>query len=632
MSKLSQLSLIPGASVRDDRGTYTVVDLLNLRDVLVENECGNREKRLASTLTLADIKVADYQLELGVIPREDWEDACLIAEGLRPLVEKGRQRRTKRDVEKVAEQLGKHPATIYRWLVDYEATGLVSSLLRKARSDKGKRKLDAAVEQIVNECIHDFYLTDQQRTPAKTAYEVRKRCIAKGLKPPDESTVRTRILAIDEEYRVRRRQGYKAADERFSPIIGKFPDANYPLAVMQVDHTPMDVIVVDDIHRKPIGRPYLTSGVDVFSKILLGFHISLDPPGALSTGLCIAQAILGKDALLHSLGIEDLSWPCWGLMRMIHTDNAKEFRGTMLGRAAKEYGIIPERRPKGRPKYGGGIERAFRTYMEEVHNELPGTTFSNPKLRREYDSEGRAVMTLSALETWFTMFILGVYHQRPHAGNDGIPPIVQWERGVLGEPGFDGLARGIPARYPDEQRLRLDFLPFVERTVQEYGIAFEGVNYWSDALRRFVHAKDPTSLKLKRQFICRYDPRDLSRIWMYDPDSRNYIEVPYRNLARPAISIWELRAAKKTLREDSMSSTNEELIFKTIDRMRELVASESKQTKAARRMQQRLKSWERSRTPERKPIQPQAKQKADVLAPVVEDLDSIEPFEDIREE
>lgn len=569
--------------------------------------------------------------DLLTIPREEWERACQIAGALQPLVEKGRHRRTRDEVKALADKLGKHQATVYRWLLDYESSGLVSCLLRKPRKDKGNKRLDSRVEAIIQECIATFYLTHQRRTAASTALEVRKRCQAEGLPPPDPDTVRSRILEIDESLRLRKREGYKAANEQYQPILGNFPGADFPLAVVQIDHTPMDIIVVDDVHRLPIGRPYLTLAVDVYSKMVVGFYISLDPPGALSTGLCISRAILGKEAYLQRLGIDELEWPCWGVMRTIHTDNAKEFRGTMLGRAAEEYGIIAQRRPKGRPQYGGHIERAFRTYMSEVHNELPGTTFSNPKKRRDYDSEGNAVMTLDALEHWFTLFVLGVFHQRPHSGNEGRPPLAQWELGLFGD-GGKVLGRGIPARVPDEEKLRLDFLPFVQRTVQEYGIAFEGVQYWSDALRRFIHAKDPSTQKLKHQFVCRYDPRDLSRLWFFDPESKVYVELPYRNLTRPSISLWELRQAKKQLREESTSSTNEELIFRTIDQMRELVSSETHKTKAARRMQQRRKGWNKPRK-DVPPAQPTLLQTPSPIpsAPTPSEPDDFLPFDDIRE-
>ena len=35
------------------------------------------------------------------------------------------------------------------------------------------------------------------------------------------------------------------------------------LEVVQIDHTPVDVIVVDEAHGLPIGRPWLTLAIDV---------------------------------------------------------------------------------------------------------------------------------------------------------------------------------------------------------------------------------------------------------------------------------------------------------------------------------------------------------------------------------
>lgn len=590
MSKLSTMRIIPGMTVRHGAARYQVVDLVSATQVLIKGEKG-KQKSVAAADLIPDLEQPLVPLpDIGVIEASKWERAIEIYNAIEQLVAMGTKSRTRADVRKVADSVDKHISTVYRWLEDYEATGLVSSLLKKPRKDLGKKRLDERVEEIIKQTIDKFYLTAQVRTPTKTASEVRKVCKQNGLPPPDESTVRSRIFEISEEYRVRRRRGSKAADERFEPIRGSFPGADFPLAVVQIDHTPMDVIVVDDENRKAIKRPYLTIATDVFSRMCVGFYLSLDHPGGLATGLCMARSILVKDEYLSSLGLDQLPWPCWGVMSKVHTDNAMEFRGTLLGLATKQYGIIAERRPKGRPKYGGTVERAFRTYMHEVHNELPGTTFSSVHEKLDYDSEGRAVMTFGALEKWFTLFILGVYHQTPHDGNDGLPPIVKWERGIYGTETTRGT--GIPMRVPDENRLKIDFMPFIMRTVQEYGIQNMGIPYWTDALRRFIHAVDPKARNRKQEFVCRYDPRDLSKIWMFEPESEKYIEVPYRDLSRPPISLWELKDAKRLLRKESMSTTNEELIFKTIDQMRALVDSESTKTKSARIKQQKRKQWE----------------------------------------
>jgi putative transposase len=627
MSATFTRRIIRGALVQFEGAIWTVVEVLNHEQLVIENSDGGRKAIPATSVKTCTDAQAGTRGDLQNVRSEVWESAKERYTLIRPLVELGPRKRTRSDVEKAAASSGRSVATIYRWLEKFETTGLMSSLVRAPRSDKGQKSLDTSVEKVIQETIDDFYLTSQRRSPAKTAEEVRKRCKGKGLPAPTESTVRKRIYSISGELALRRRRGSKAADEQYLPLVGSFPNADYPLAVVQIDHTPMDVIVVDDVHRLPIGRPYLTTAVDVHSKMVVGFYISLDPPGALSTGMCISQAILGKAAYLESLGLSDLEWPVWGIMRTIHTDNAKEFRGTMLGRAAEEYGIMCERRPKGQPRYGGHIERAFRTHMAEIHNELPGTTFSNVAAKMEYNSEGKAVMSMHALEKWFTVFLLGVYHQRQHDGNDGFPPIVKWHRGINGSETVR--PTGIPFPVADEHTLRLDFLPYVERTVQEYGIQFEGITYWSDAIRRFMHAPDESSIVSKARFICRYDPRNLSKLWFYEPESKTYIELPYRDLTRPPVSLWELKQSRKILRKEAAASLNEELIFQSIDRMREIVAEESAKSKKARRTLQRGSAWQATSS---KPAK--ASPKETVLttdsAPQDEE-DDIMPFDGIRE-
>lgn len=630
MSVLSSLRIIPGMAVYYAGAHYLVIDLVSATRVMIKNEKGNVKTVFATDIYPDLEKPLGPTPDFAAMPTGKWDRAIEIYNAIEPLVKSGNTR-TRADVQKVADLMEKNISTVYRWIEDYETTGLISSLVKKRRKDIGSKRLDERVEKIISDTIENFYLTQQMRTPTKTAAEIRKICIQSNLTPPDTKTVINRIDEISDEYRLRRRRGAKAADERYEPIKGKFPGADFPLAVVQIDHTPVDVIIVDDKHRESVRRPYLTIATDVYSKMCVGFYLSLDPPGGLATGLCLSNAILSKEKILKELGLDDLSWPCFGIMRTLHSDNAKEFKGTLLGAAAKQYGIIAERRPKGRPKYGGNVERAFRTFMHEVHNELPGTTFSNVKKKLEYDSEGRAVMTFDALEKWFTLYLLGVYHQKPHSGNDGIPPIVQWERGIYGTKTTIGT--GIPMRVPDEDRLRLDFMPFEMRTVQEYGISFMGIHHWTDALRRLIHSMNPNSKKEKQEYICRYDPRDLSKIWLFEPTSNKYIEVPYRDLTHSPISLWELKDAKKQLRTESKSATNETLIFNTIDRMRALVATESAKTKSARTQQQKQKQWDKASKISLAgdtPPQPAIVKPAQEPSPD-DDLDDFIPYDDIRE-
>ena len=119
-------------------------------------------------------------------------------------------------------------------------------------------------------------------------------CFKAKLKRPNASTIRRRIVVLSDRLKLEKRQSKKVAAQKYEPMKGHFPGADAPLAVAQIDHTPMDVIVVDEEHRQPIQRPSLTVVIDVYSRMVLGFAIYLEKPSAFTAGLAIAHAVLPK--------------------------------------------------------------------------------------------------------------------------------------------------------------------------------------------------------------------------------------------------------------------------------------------------------------------------------------------------
>jgi putative transposase len=313
----------------------------------------------------------------------EWQQAHERFEIIRPLLDDPDCTRAK--VRTQAEAAGRHPATLYRWLEQYRRGGRVSTLVPTKRGmDRGQSRLASDVEAVVSTTIDEVYLSTQKRSVSYTYNEVARRCRNAGLARPHASTIRRRIKALSMQETLRRRAGGQAVRNKYAPIQGAFPDANWPLATVQIDHTPVDLILVDDVHRRPVGRPWITVAIDVFSRMVAGFYVSFDPPGMLAVGLCLAHTILPKE---HWLAKHEITtpWPVWGVMDSVHADNAKEFRGHMLRKACQEYGITLQWRPVGRPHFGGHIERLLGTLNHEIHN-LPGSTFSNPQARGTYDA------------------------------------------------------------------------------------------------------------------------------------------------------------------------------------------------------------------------------------------------------
>ncbi len=354
----------------------------------------------------------------------------------------------------------------------------------------------------------------------------------------------------------------------------------------QIDHTPVDVCIVDDVYRRNIGRCWITVAIDVFSRCIVGYYLSIDSPNAASVGMCLVHAILPKEGWMAAHGLSG-HWPIWGKPLKVHADNDKTFRCEMVTRAAKEHRIDLEWRPVRTPHWGGHIERLLGTFNQEIHT-LPGTTFSNPHERGEYKPHKEAALTFAELETYITTYITGQYHCDFHTGIRR-PPIKRYEAGLLG----DGVqvGRGLPEPEKDPLRLRVDFLPFILRTVQSYGIQWDGISYYEPILDPWIHSKDPGGSRAKRKFFCRRDPRDVSFIWFLDPDKNTYQKIPYRNTEYPSINLWELLAAKRELTRQGRGEVNEALIFETYEQQKSLVAQASQATQSARKAAQKKKIY-----------------------------------------
>jgi putative transposase len=577
------LGLAPGAAVGYGGRRYVITHILSLEAILAKDQENGRSIELKLCDLTAPIQLSTLEKtaakDLALIEEKDWTTAELWFSRLYPLLS---GRRTDEMVRAVAKEAGVHRTTIYRKLALYKQGGRVSDLIpTKSSGGKGHKRLPPEVEAIIDSVLREVYLTKQKRSIKCTVDEIRRIFASTELKLPHYNTIRNRVLALSQRVKDKERLGHKVAREKHDAFPGKFPGADWPLAVVQIDHTKFDIMLVDDIHRRCIGRPWVTLAIDVFSRMVVGIYISLDPPNVMSVGLCIAHAILPKEQWLDRLGLST-SWSCWGVMQRIHVDNGKEFRGNVLRRACQEYSIDLEWRPVKTPHYGAHIERLLGTFNKEIHS-LPGTTFSSPSERGEYDSGGQAVMTMTEFEKWIVTYITGVYHQRKHSSLMN-SPMQQYEKGILGTEELPG--RGLPRRIVDEDRLRLDLMPFFERAVQSYGVVVDEVHYYSDVLRRYVNTKEPSDTRKKRKFTFRRDPRDISTLYFFDPEVKDYFRIPYRDTAHSPMSIWEFREARRSLEKQGLKAINEGLIFQSYEQMRFIEAQARTETKHVRRKNQ----------------------------------------------
>ncbi|WP_223669838.1 Mu transposase C-terminal domain-containing protein [Kangiella shandongensis] len=579
-SRRVTLNLDVGAEVYLGAKKHLIVNHIDMKEVCVRGVEDNQLK-IVKIKDLTDEKSEDSSRtreDLLIIDDKHWKDVQRKYLAIKDLIKTPKYQRDTEQIEEVAKESGVNKSTIYRWLSDYERYGSMTSLSRMTRRDKGTRKLQPEVEEVIQNVIEELYLTRERKTQQEVCLEVRRRCKRKNLTLPNHNTVIARIKVIPHQVRAKARYGKKGI-EKHQPVRGHFHENGAPLSLVQIDHTPLDIILVDDIDRKPIGKPWITLAIDVATRMVAGFYVGFEPPSAMSVGLCLSSAMLSKDILLAKHDI-DAEWPVWGKIQTVHADNAKEFRGDMVRRACQNYGIDLEWRAVGKTNWGGHIERYLGTLLTKIHG-MKGTTFSNTQERGDYPSEKEAIFSLKEFEKILLIKIVEEYHQTIHS-EIKTTPYDKWMRGIFGDDDQKGV--GLPRKIEDEERFRIDFMPYKERTVQSYGIVIDEVHYYSDVLRRWINCKDPKNSRVKRKFIVRRDPRDISYIYFLDPELNRYFKVPYRDTRRPAISIWELRECQRYLKEQGEKAYDEEKIFLAHEKLKEIEEnSRSKTIKARKR-------------------------------------------------
>lgn len=152
--------------------------------------------------------------------------------------------------DEAATELGISRRQVYalvgRWRT---GEGLATDLLPgRSSGGRGAGRLPEQVEAIVREVLRSRYLTRQRRSVAAVCREITWQCRARGLRVPSRGTVLRRIAQLDPVKTVSAREGTDAARGRRS-AGGVPPGITGLLEQVQIDHTPVDVIVVD-LNRK----------------------------------------------------------------------------------------------------------------------------------------------------------------------------------------------------------------------------------------------------------------------------------------------------------------------------------------------------------------------------------------------
>lgn len=412
--------------------------------------------------------------------------------------------------------------TFYRWYKRYLRSGQPRGLVPRydLRGSTRSKQADD-VQRIFSEVIDKAFALSRAATVCsihamlgeRIAFENARRLPDDQLRIPHKRTVYRMVSRMDAYDLTARREGPVAADRRFK-LVGLGPGSKDILERVEVDHTPLDLFLVDERTGLPLGRPLLTMFLDHHSRMPLGYYLSYGGASAAAVMGALRHAVMPKTPaaqVMANLRTEH-AWPCYGLPDTLVLDNGLEFLGDMLESVALDLGIRLQFCPKRQPRFKGSIERYLKTINYHFAHQLPGTSFAKLHQRGDYDPAKHAVLTLGEFVQIFEKWLLDVYAQRPHRGLEGVSPWEQWKEGALRrEP-------TLPASL-DMLRRRMGLVS--DRSLRRDGITLNSIRYNGEALQPIINA---FGVGTKVRVL--HDANDLGEIYVWGPDSNDPVTVP----------------------------------------------------------------------------------------------------------
>src|SRR5579875_1892767 len=365
------------------------------------------------------------------------------------------ERLTTTTVEAAADALAVHPRTMWRWL----AAGVY---------EPGKRE----GWTLTPDAIEAFYsaggrpttawrlLREQgEAVPSHTAF---CRALQRELSPAE------RAYAREGENGRRRYSIYR----RWEPAARN--------EVWEADHAQLD-IHVRPLRGKQPARPWLTVMQDGFSRLVMGWALSLHPT--------TAEVLV---AIREGIVIDPERGPWGGVPQLIRFDGGREFLAQAVTRAAGELGCAALPTAPYSPHQKGKIERLHRTIGEGLIARLPhytgGPRRANGKLYTQ-----PAMLTLPQLQSRIRDFVDAYNTEHPHASLGGLTPAERWAESAA------------PIETIDPDRLRWMLMGDQTRVVNKDGIHFDSVIFIAAALHKHVG----------KTVQLRYMPHDLRSIEVF---------------------------------------------------------------------------------------------------------------------
>jgi putative transposase len=365
------------------------------------------------------------------------------------------------------------------------------SVIRQVRSDKGNTKISKEWEEFIVKTYQEGNRGSTQISPAQVAVRVRVKAQEEEREeyPSRMSVYRILKPLIEGGKKQKRGLGWREDKIKIKTREGLEIGIEWSNQVWQCDHTMVDVMLVDQ-WGEVIGRPWLTTIVDTYSRCIMGMNLGFEPPSAGVVCLALRHGILPKQ---YSASYElKQSWGTYGIPQYLYTDGGKDFRSEHVEQVANELGIVLCLRRK--PSDGGIVERPFGTLNSQFFSMCPGYV-SNKVGTRSSKAEIEACMTLVEMERLLVRYVVDHYNQAIDARMGSQSRIGRWDGGRIAQLKLMG-----------ERELDICLMRKERRMVYRRGyIQFASLSYQGEHLAAYAG----------ESVVIKYNPRDITTVLVY---------------------------------------------------------------------------------------------------------------------
>ncbi len=455
---------------------------------------------------------------------------------------------------KVPDRTIRHWKKQYRWAEETFACGFVGLLRRHNRQGNQHPRLPLQVYEIAGQVITEVYMNPKRVTKMFTYGRFADKCQDAGLPAPSYAWF-ARVIRKMRNYEVKlAREGKRAAysmEFPHRPLSAKNDShGQYPWHIVHIDHTLIDIELVDEATGIVLGRPWLTLMFDAYSRRILAFIITFDPPSA-NTLKSLLRECVRRHSRLPTIMIHD-----WG----------REFGSEFFQTLNAMYEVQVRARPPGKPRAGSPIEREFGTLNKSFFHNLMANTQNTKNVRmltKSINPRRLAVWSLESLNDLLERFCFEVHDQRQHRGI-GTTPADAYKRGMQQM----GLRPSRRIEYDETFKfLTMATTPKGTARVQPgLGVKIRYFHYWNEAMR------DPQWER--KEVPVRYDQDDLgaafARIGSVWVRCVSHHQETLRNMSEKQ---WEL-AVRNLRQKRSLVERNGTITAKQIARFFESVEGE----------------------------------------------------------